>query len=154
MTGRLLAREAIVSCIAAEPYPLRLGSDAMGRPYWVGQPPDSRGALDFNISHTSGMAAVAVCRGGRVGVDVEPARRILGPGAIASLLSPAEAQALTGRRDDPQPERLLALWTLKESYLKARGLGLRLPMRCLEVDLLPGGAELRFLPGIDAASSR
>ncbi len=78
--------------------------------------------LDVSLTHTGDLAACAVLAGGRVGVDAERLR----PGAglsIERMLAPEErawaAQAAS-------PNRMLAIWTLKEAMSKAVGLGLRL----------------------------
>ena len=44
------------------------------------------------------------------------------------FFSPCEARALRALPDSEQTRRFFAYWTLKESYIKARGLGLSLPL--------------------------
>jgi 4'-phosphopantetheinyl transferase len=54
-----------------------------------------------------------------------------------------------------RPPRFLDLWTLKESYVKARGLGLSIPLDRLEFDFCaPHGLALRFSPHFDDAPAR
>ena len=81
--------------------------------------------LRFNLSHCAGMVVCAFAYGREVGIDSEDvyarrritsiAKRFFTPAETAALLSlPEEAHALTFSR----------LWTLKEAYVKARGLGI------------------------------
>lgn len=88
-------------------------------------------------SATAGMAAVALSKSIRIGVDVE---RIdpdssLDPGLLATALHPYELAAM-------QPldaGRFLRLWTCKESALKAAGTGLALPAASVHVGWSTGG---------------
>jgi 4'-phosphopantetheinyl transferase len=81
--------------------------------------------LRFNISHTRGLAAVAVCLEHEIGVDVEAASRMLSWHEIARLnFAPREIQLLEQMPSEERFRTFLRLWTLKESYIKATGLGL------------------------------
>lgn len=85
--------------------------------------------LRFNLSNAPGLVVCLIARNTDVGVDTEPASRAgeilaLAPD-VFSLQEQAQLQSLpaAARRD-----RALSLWTLKEAYIKARGLGLSLPL--------------------------
>jgi 4'-phosphopantetheinyl transferase len=95
----------------------------------LGRPELADGAtLRFSLSHTSGLVACAVSAGYEVGVDVEDCRRRLDTlGIAARLFSTGEAGPLRGLSGRERDERFFTLWTLKEAYLKARGLGLSVP---------------------------
>lgn len=84
--------------------------------------------LRFNLSHTRGLVACAVVETRDIGVDVES----LDPGAPLDIaeryLSPSERSALRQLPAAEQPRRFFEYWTLKESYIKARGLGLAIPL--------------------------
>ncbi|THA64142.1 4'-phosphopantetheinyl transferase superfamily protein [Streptomyces sp. A0642] len=85
--------------------------------------------LDFNLSHTAGHNFLGVVRRHRIGVDVERLDRDdQGFDAVVQTFADEEqawvARAAPGR---PRNRRVLRLWTLKEAYSKARGLGLGLP---------------------------
>jgi len=85
--------------------------------------------LRFSLTHTRGLAIVAVTQRADVGVDVERANRIVDAARLSSrFFSPEEASALQGMPPDRLRERFFLYWTLKESYIKARGLGLSLPL--------------------------
>lgn len=86
-------------------------------------------SLHFNVSHTAGAIVLAVTHGSTVGIDVENRSRRGETTAIADrFFSPAEVSALNETPWSAQRERFFVLWTLKEAYIKARGLGLALPL--------------------------
>jgi 4'-phosphopantetheinyl transferase len=122
-----------------------------GRPF-LRKPPEGlpRGGreLDFNLSHADGHNLLGVVRRHRIGVDVESlARGIRGLDTIVETFAPQEqdwvAQAAPGRHRD---RRVLRLWTLKEAYSKARGLGLGLPFDSFSFDLAEDFGVLGFRP--------
>ena len=82
----------------------------------------------FNISHTDGLIALAIART-RIGIDVEYTTR---PGRTVELadrfFAPAEIAALRALPEARQRDRFFDLWTLKEAYIKARGMGLAIPL--------------------------
>lgn len=80
--------------------------------------------LHFNVAHTAGLVALAVARTA-VGIDVENSRARTAPLRIAShYFSADEARELEAQPAEEQIQRFFALWTLKESWLKATGRGL------------------------------
>jgi 4'-phosphopantetheinyl transferase len=113
----------VLSAYAADVLPgqWQFQSTAEGRPNLA--PPFDRTGLHFNIAHTEGVVAMAVCKHPRVGVDVEKIDRA--SLAVADrYFSAAEAAELRALPSDAQPRRFMRLWTLKEAYLKAIGTGL------------------------------
>ena len=88
--------------------------------------------LRFSLSHTEGLIAVAVARGWRVGVDVEHARADLDLDLLApSLLTPSECAWFDRLQPALRGPAFLTLWTLKESLLKACGVGLAEDLRSI-----------------------
>lgn len=104
----------------------RFVANAYGRPEIAGPVPSR---LRFNLSHTDGMAVCAVALGMDVGADVEHSGR---PGQTVELadsfFARSEVLALRALPAEHQRERFFDYWTLKESYIKARGAGLSLPL--------------------------
>ena len=81
--------------------------------------------LHFNLAHTDGLVALAVSREAMLGIDVENVNTRTAPLPIAGrFFSAAEARDLAALPAAEQNARFYALWTLKESWLKATGLGL------------------------------
>jgi 4'-phosphopantetheinyl transferase len=86
-------------------------------------------ALDFNLSHTRGLVICGVTLGRPVGVDAEELSRA--PDALAlarRFFAPAEADLVESLPPEQQREAFLELWTLKEAFIKARGMGLAHPL--------------------------
>lgn len=85
--------------------------------------------LTFNISHTAGLIALAVTRRGELGVDVENIIDRSPPLEISRrYFSVTETSDLHTLPQALQAERFFHYWTLKESYIKARSMGLSLPL--------------------------
>lgn len=100
--------------------------------------------LDFNLSHTRGLIAMAVSRHRPLGVDVEQVSARRGSLDIAQrFFSPREAAALARVPAAALQERFYEYWTFKEAYIKARGLGLSLPLERFGFDF-PRDDEVRL----------
>lgn len=85
--------------------------------------------LFFNLSHTRGLIALAVTRGRELGVDVENiAARTVSLDIAKHFFSATEVAELSRVAPDRQQDRFFEYWTFKESYIKARGMGLSLPL--------------------------
>ncbi len=85
--------------------------------------------LCFNLSHTRGLIALAVTRGRELGIDVENiATRAISLDVAERFFSSAEVAELSRVAPDRQQDRFFEYWTFKESYIKARGMGLSLPL--------------------------
>ena len=112
----------------------------------------------FNLSHTDGLIACLVSRDRDVGVDVEHLARAGRRLELADrYFAPREAAALRRMTAAGRPTRFLEYWTLKESYIKARGLGLAIPLADFSFDLPARSADdiaIRFTPAIDDEPSR
>ena len=90
------------------------------------------------------MIALAISRGCEIGVDVEHVAGHCPTLDIAEHhFSPGEAAALALLPADMRQERFFAYWTLKESYIKARGMGLSLPLDRFGFEF-PGEETLRI----------
>lgn len=99
-----------------------------GRPAIVWDPSHSI-SLHFNLSHTAGMIVLAVCAENEIGVDIENLTRQSSTIDIAErYFSQVETSDLLKLPKEKQQERFFDLWTLKESYIKARGMGLSIPL--------------------------
>jgi len=85
--------------------------------------------LTFNVSHTRGLIVLGVTRQRALGVDVENVlEREVSIEIADRFFAPAEVTALAAVAPDRQKDRFFEYWTFKESYIKARGMGLSLPL--------------------------
>lgn len=120
--SRLLLRHAVAAAGGTDPANVRLERGARGRP-GVREP----AGFDGGISHTAGLLLVGVARGRRIGVDVEERdRSLLTPGLPEKVCHPQELAALRLLPYADRNRMLVRLWTLKEAYAKALGIGLGL----------------------------
>lgn len=132
------------------------------RPESVGVVESERGALTldprahgakwcFNISHTDGLVALAIARA-PIGVDVEWLAR---PGRTVELaeryFAPAEVAALRALPEARRRDRFFDLWTLKEAYIKARGLGLAIPLDSFAFSLEHDAVAIAIAPEANEA---
>lgn len=101
--------------------------DANGRP--CSDPP-----VDVSLSHSGGWIAAAACETGRIGIDVETLRDVA-PSLAQRCLSAAELAWLErAEPGGPRDLRFCRLWTAKEAYLKATGVGLAADPREVSID--------------------
>lgn len=107
--------------------------------------------LRFNLSHTRGLVACAVVETSAIGVDVESSDRGAPLEIAERYLSPSELEALRKLPASEQPRRFFQYWTLKESYIKARGLGLAIPLdRVTMILATESTATVRLDPDVDS----
>ncbi len=86
--------------------------------------------IEFNLSHTKGLVAVGLSDEGALGVDVEAFNRNTDVLNVAQhSFSDVEAADVAAAPPQDRKERFFRYWTLKESYIKARGMGLHLPLK-------------------------
>ena len=91
--------------------------DEMGKPYFKELP------LYFNVSHSGVYLAIAVSER-PVGIDIQEPKNI--KNGMFKKVVQSEEQKLIG--SDKQRD-FLRLWTLKESFVKAEGKGLRIALK-------------------------
>jgi 4'-phosphopantetheinyl transferase len=81
--------------------------------------------LRFNLSHTRGAALIGVTQGRELGVDIEWQRPMDDLEAMArSVMSEEELELWKALEAGARFRAFYRVWTRKESYLKAIGLGL------------------------------
>ena len=141
LATRLLVRTVLSRYVPTPAAAWRFAQQPHGKPYIESPLPSP--PLHFNLSNTYGLVVCLVSAAhAEIGVDVESLERERTPLDIAShYFSAAEVTALQAQPWDCQPDFFYALWTLKESYIKARGLGLALPLQKFSF-ALPNEADL------------
>lgn len=91
--------------------------DEMGKPHFKDCP------LHFNVSHSGEYLAIAVSEN-FVGIDIQEPKKIK-DGMYRKVVQPQEAEFIGEERQ----KDFLRLWSLKESFVKAEGKGLRIPLK-------------------------
>jgi 4'-phosphopantetheinyl transferase len=127
LVARAFLRLVLARYAGTAPQALRFGCGEHGKPHLVARQgePDLR----FNLSHTAGLVACVVARDRAVGIDAESASRAVDALALAGrFFAPSEAADLRAAPPEQRLRRFFTYWTLKESYVKAVGAGLSLPL--------------------------
>jgi 4'-phosphopantetheinyl transferase len=123
LLGRVMARALVGRALGVTPTAWTWTEGPRGRP----EVADARGTppLSFNLAHSGGLVVCAIARGHDVGVDVEDRRRAsIGRDLAARACTPDELAVIDAAGEDGWRDCFLRHWTLKEAYLKGRGLGI------------------------------
>ena len=147
IAGRGLLRTVLASYVEGDPGRLAFDYGPNGKPCL--SECDRSGGVHFNLAHSDDLLLVAVARSWEIGVDVERVHALADAEGVAErFFSPREREGL---RDLPAAQKLLAffnLWTRKEAWLKATGVGISDSLGQVEVSFLAGEpARLLKLPG-------
>jgi 4'-phosphopantetheinyl transferase len=127
LVARAMVRTVLSQYRDAAPTSWRFRAGEHGKP--AIDPPS---VLRFNLAHHPTMVVCTVTESREVGIDVEPLSRhaqILG--VSRSVFAPSELVDLAALSENARADRAVSLWTLKEAYIKARGMGLALPLQSL-----------------------
>lgn len=123
---RTLLADVIVRFIVCQTFRIKNGEihfqyNDFGKPF-VKQIPN----FFFNVSH-SGQWVVLATSDSRVGIDIEEISPI-DIGIAKRFFSSEEYEDLANKPSETQLSYFYDLWTLKESYIKALGKGLSIPL--------------------------
>lgn len=135
--GRGRLRELLARYTATPPQDLTLGSGPNGKPY-VAVPPVR---LHFNLTHSDGLAALAVSPDAEVGLDIERIEP-LREGGLEGNFSRREQAALAQLSGEDRLTAFYRCWTRKEAIVKAHGAGLDIPLDAFDVPI--DGNETAF----------
>jgi 4'-phosphopantetheinyl transferase len=91
--------------------------------------------IRFNISHSGNWVGCIVAEN-EVGLDIENERYDLPLDISEEFFSLQEQRYITGAGDAESLKRFLQIWTLKESYAKAVGKGVYLPLNSFEFEIV------------------
>jgi 4'-phosphopantetheinyl transferase len=119
-----LLRRSLSRYAAIAPADWRFGANEHGKPTIANADPKAR-SLSFNLSYTRGCAACAIASGGHIGVDVESTEQPENVQEVAErYFSRNEIDWIRSGSKVSRNNRFTELWTLKEAFLKAVGVGL------------------------------
>ena len=123
---RALCRTTLSRYADVAPADWRFRRNEYGRPEIAA--PAEAPPLRFNLSHGRGLVACVVTRTADAGIDVERTAVPAPLDLVAAYFSSEEQRALQALPPAQRDARFFWLWTLKEAYLKALGLGLQRPL--------------------------
>lgn len=119
--------------LAADPRRIPFSYTSRGKPV-LGL--DTR--INFNVTHSSGMAAIALALDCRLGIDLEEIRPLPGLEDIAKrFFCPEEAAEILSCSAKERERSFFRCWTRKEAYIKAVGEGLHIPLDSFRVTVKP-----------------
>lgn len=122
LLGEILARYALCQKLNIKNKSLKLENTIEGKPILINSQKNS-----FNISHSGEWVVCALCDSGKVGVDIEEIKPI--DYKIAQrFFAKKEYERLLKTYKGHQLQYFFSIWTLKESYIKAEGRGLSIPL--------------------------
>lgn len=104
------------------PRRLFVDRDENGKPYFPEHP-----EIHFNLSHSGCYAACAVGEK-PVGIDVECWKRRKGQEQVVGKFHSLEREVYQKAKEKERERLFHELWVLKESFMKADGRGLRIPL--------------------------
>lgn len=138
IVGRGTLRVLLGHYLQIPPAQLAFTYNAYGKPQLAGVA--ERLPLQFNLSHSGEHALYAITQQRIVGIDIEWMRTNIEHLDLARhVFSPYEQAVLAAL---PVTEQLAAFyrgWTRKEAFIKARGMGLSLPLEQFDVTLQADG---------------
>ena len=114
--SRLLMRQQLASALHCKPSDLQFKTGQHGKPQLMDH------AIQFNLSHSGDWVVLAI-DGDPVGVDIEQVRRDAAFQSIAARFFAKDEQLYIESADDIA-NAFYVVWTRKEAWLKAQGLGL------------------------------
>jgi 4'-phosphopantetheinyl transferase len=135
IAGRGGLRMLLGRYLEADPAAVSLSYQPHGKPE-LG-PPWNAAGLEFNVSHSHGVAIYAFTRGSPIGVDVEAIRPMPNADALMErFFSPEEVEQWRRTPGEGQLRTFFLGWTMKEAWLKAVGSGLSFPLNefCVTLD--------------------
>jgi 4'-phosphopantetheinyl transferase len=128
LVTRALVRSVLSQYVDVAPQRWRFVVNAHGKPSIAAEHVAAR-HLEFNISHTEGLVVLGIALGHAIGVDVENVTRQVEMQIASRYFAADELRTLYALPRKQQLQRFFEYWTLKESYIKARGVGLSIPLQ-------------------------
>lgn len=142
IVGRGMLRLLLARQVGQPADQLRIGYENAGKPILLDH------SLPFNLAHSGGLGLLALSGRHPVGVDIERIRPSIETENIAARYFAPDEQALLGSLPaEERPTAFFHVWTRKEAYMKATGMGLYMPLETFAVLPAPAGRALRLQLG-------
>jgi len=122
LVTRALLRFVLSACTGHDPERFEFIENKYGKPDL--KPGIVTVPVKFNLSHSSGVTACALALNNEIGMDIEDYRRKIDLSLADRFFSRSESEYVKRCPEKDRQEVFFDFWTLKESYIKARGMGL------------------------------
>lgn len=147
IVSQAVLRILLSSYLDVKPVDIKLGVHKKGKPFLVNDV-----SLFFNISNSHGICVYAFTRNAEIGIDIEKIRDLPDINQLIDKNLTTREKKYFQKDPDNKLSRFFQFWTIKESYLKAIGEGMRLTPENLEFSLDNGAIRLQSVNyGFDAA---
>jgi len=134
LTGRLLLKKFLAQHLNCAPAAVRFVKNDYGKLFLTPELERKDAPLHFNLTHSGQMIVVAFTPYAEVGVDVEETTKDH-LNLMPSVYQPHEIEWVDGKPTAEQQRAFYLLWTRKEAYMKARGMGMSIPPLSFTVPL-------------------
>ena len=149
IVARARLREELAARLGVRPEAVRFAYGDNGKPRLADH------ALQFSVSHCDDVALFAFSKTAEVGVDIEAIRPVREADAIAiQFFSPLEHAGYAALAPRDRLLGFFRVWTRKEAYVKALGVGFSMALERFDLSVAPRGWHLRSffpLPGFIAS---
>jgi 4'-phosphopantetheinyl transferase len=138
LVAHIALRDLLGRATSTPPHTLDFRVNNYGKPALANEP-----GIEFNLSHSQDHALLAIARGVRLGADIEWQRQDFDVVKLAQrFFAPPEVERVRA-----EPHRFFEIWTRKEAFIKAIGMGVSFPLQefdtCSEqVEFSPAAQEL------------
>jgi 4'-phosphopantetheinyl transferase len=133
IVARGVLRDLLGRYLQTQPSQISFVYNAFGKPD-LGSEFANR--LTFNLSHSAGLAVIAIATASDVGIDLEYIRAESDYADIARrFFSAGEVDYLIALPSHLYADGFFSCWTKKEAYVKACGEGLTMPLNSFSVPL-------------------
>jgi 4'-phosphopantetheinyl transferase len=130
--ARTLLRQVMGGTLNIDPASLVFAAGERGKPHLAA--PETGHLPHFNLSHSDQVVVLAVAPM-EIGVDVENFRHVANAERLARrFFGPAEWKVVCDLDGAARDHAFLRIWTQKEAYLKATGIGVGMPLREVETE--------------------
>lgn len=137
--ARGILRALLGRYLQTPPASLSFTYNSYGKPALL--EPAVQPALCFNLSHSHQMALFAFAYECELGVDIEYMRDLERDDYLLmadSHFSPGEYATLSALPESQRKAAFFRCWSRKEAYIKARGMGISIPLDSFDVSCAPG----------------
>lgn len=138
LMGRLMLKNVLATALGMEPCDVAFEKNKYGKLFLTPETKERAGRdLFFNLTHGGRVIAMVVTPYAEAGIDVEKVREQHMD--LMKTVFTAEEQAYVSAYDGVDRQReFYQVWTRKEAFVKAVGMGLSIPPDTFAVPLEPG----------------
>ncbi|MDA3892627.1 MAG: 4'-phosphopantetheinyl transferase superfamily protein [Salinivirgaceae bacterium] len=136
-------RQLLSGYLGISPKLVNIGRQKKGKPYSL----DYEG-LYFNLSNSGNLAVIAFSRDSELGIDIEQMRHLPDLDEMIHTNFTSSEIKFINTKPEERLRRFFRFWTVKESYLKAIGEGMRLAPENIEFSMDNESIRLLSVKGV------